>query len=358
MRPVNLPFFLSTTTDGLLNFFKSLKCTHPFFPSTTSNIVSVSKDTKIVQVFEKLINNRILSVPVLNKDGEVVSVFSMLDFVNHFVNNFNEEELKGLNTKKTSEFFFHYTDLKEKKREVLSERTAQVIDKEVQEIQTLDPVYTVEEGTNILEAIKILVQSRAHRVVVVDRKNGKLTGLITQSRLLEFLGTMLNSIKEADNTIKKLDLGVNQVITIHENKIAVSAFKLMKEHKISAVAIVNDEGVLMGNISANDLKLVGYDLAYFSYLSRPVREYLQWINDVELELSPNTSIRSQMFLQQQKKDKNLGLVVCTPENTLSFVIKTLNFYHIHRLYIVDDDRRPIGVISIHDILEKIFKPRL
>jgi len=340
-------------TKPLIMFFKAIKCNNSFFPNyNSSGLVSIKEDSTLPEVFEKLITNRILSVPVVNNEDKVVSLFSMLDLVCYFVNEFSEEQLKGLNSKKTSEFFFHYSTLKERKSELLSERTLNVCKKEIKDFQNLDPLFTIEDGVDVFEAIKILVKSGAHRVVVHNKKDGKLTGLITQSRILEFIGTsILDTVDEASQSIAELNLGLKRVISIDEKDMAINAFKLMNEKKISAVAVVDESGVLIGNISANDLKLVGYNLEYFSYLSRPTREYLLWVNDQ----SSKTSIRSQILLQEKQSDRDLLAITCNVDNTLAFVIKSLNLYHVHRLYIIDKDRRPIGVISIHDILEKLFK---
>jgi len=199
-----------------------------------------------------------------------------------------------------------------------------------------------------------MVESQARRVLVHNHTTGKLTGLITQSRLLEFVGTIQNSISEASCTVEQLNLGFKDVASVHENSMTINAFKLMKDKKISAVAVVDDEGKLVGNISSNDLKLVGNDLTYFTYLARSVREYISWVNSAELLKSP---LRNQSLLQTQKSEKDPFLVNCTKSNTLGFVIRTLNHYRVHRMYIVDDACRPIGVISIHDVLAQLMKNR-
>jgi CBS domain-containing protein len=346
---------MSATSDPLINFFKTVKCSNPFFPNANA-VVTINKDATITEAFEKLIKHKILSIPVLDKSGEAVSIFSMLDLVNHFVNEFDEEEIKCLNTTKTYDYFFHYADLKEKKQEIASERVGQVLQKELKEIETLDPVYMVDDDSDLLDAVKILTDSKSHRVLVYNHPTGKLTGLITQSRLLEFIGTMSNCLDEAHKTIQQLNLGTRQVVSVNEKSMAISAFRLMREKRVSAVAVVNDEGVLVGNISVNDLKLVGYNLSYFTYLSRSVREYLMWISSSEIQQSPHM-IRNQLLLQQQKKETDPIVVTCTKDNTLYFVIKTLNYYRVHRMYLVDESRRPIGVISIHDVLAHIMKSR-
>ena len=36
-----------------------------------------------------------------------------------------------------------------------------------------------------------------------------------------------------------------------------------------------------------------------------------------------------------------------------YVVKLVNFYGVHRVYIVDQQQRAVGVVSLHDILVAI-----
>jgi CBS domain-containing protein len=48
------------------------------------------------------------------------------------------------------------------------------------------------------------------------------------------------------------------------------------------------------------------------------------------------------------------LKTVTINDTLEDVINTLAEHRIHRLFIVNDDRKPIGVISLKDLLLEIL----
>ena len=65
-----------------------------------------------------------------------------------------------------------------------------------------------------------------------------------------------------------------KVITINQAEKAVEAFKAMHKHGVSAVAVVDDNGLLVGNISNTDLKVIGYDAALLSQLFIPITEFL------------------------------------------------------------------------------------
>jgi len=163
-----------------------------------------------------------------------------------------------------------------------------VLKKELKEIESLDPVYSVNDEAELLKVLKIMVDSKAHRVMVQDQETGKLNGLITQSRLLEFIETTLHSIRERDQTLSDLNLGFKEVASVNEKNMALTAFKQMTEKvkimapadskslffflagckRVSAVAVVNNEGTLVGNISVNDLK-VGKCLFISTFADRP-----------------------------------------------------------------------------------------
>jgi CBS-domain-containing membrane protein len=100
--------------------------------------------------------------------------------------------------------------------------------------------------------------------------------------------------------------------------------------------------------------LVGFDLEYFSYLSRSVSDYLSWLNTPEF--SKGSTVRTPLLLLS-KNEKGEIIVTCTKENTLGYVIKQLNYYRIHRIYVVDEQGRPTGIISISDILSLLLKNR-
>ncbi len=43
------------------------------------------------------------------------------------------------------------------------------------------------------------------------------------------------------------------------------------------------------------------------------------------------------------------------EHTLEQVLQQLVEHHIHRVYVVDDDRKPIGIVSLTDVLKLVVE---
>lgn len=56
-------------------------------------------------------------------------------------------------------------------------------------------------------------------------------------------------------TVEELKLGNREVISMSVNAQAIQAFYLMHVNKVSAVAIVDEKGTLVANLSASDIRV-------------------------------------------------------------------------------------------------------
>ena len=143
-----------------------------------------------------------------------------------------------------------------------------------------------------------------------------------------------------DKTLKELGLGVSGVFTTPRNSSVVwivlpltfhaylylqyNALHLMQTKLISGVALVDDDGKLAGNFSATDLR--GLYLEKFPMLLQPVSDYLE-------EFSPSS----------------LNAYCVKADATFANVVKELVESKLHRLWVIDDDYKPIGIVSLTDI---------
>ncbi|KAG9292003.1 hypothetical protein G9A89_017902 [Geosiphon pyriformis] len=117
-------------------------------------------------------------------------------------------------------------------------------------------------------------------------------------------------------------------ITIHDQ--ALAAFRKIYQDGVNAVAIVNDDGVLVGEVSAADLR--GLNRERLSDLKKPVIIFLDLCKGGLIK--PHT---------------------CRPRFTLSQVMSGIMLKKTHRAWVVDEDDVPIGVITLSDILS-MFLP--
>lgn len=92
-------------SNPISSFLQSLKLNAlPSFAALQhGKIVTVPKDAKIPETLQTLITHKITAVPVV-EDDKPLAIVSMIELMNHFLNNFEEENLKR-EVKHTYDFF-------------------------------------------------------------------------------------------------------------------------------------------------------------------------------------------------------------------------------------------------------------
>jgi len=127
-----------------------------------------------------------------------------------------------------------------------------------------------------------------------------------------------------------------KIITCHQSEKTIKAFKLMDEHKVSAVGVVDDKGRLVGNLSASDLK--GRGIADwgqgadpFGTLQMPVMSFLQ---QGGMTVFPVASV--------------------TSDTTFNFLLLKIMALRVHRLWVVDKKGKPVSVIALTDVMQALI----
>jgi len=95
-----------------------------------------------------------------------------------------------------------------------------------------------------------------HRLALFDA-DGQLTNVVSQSDMVKFLyGHMDELGRLGDATVADLGFvrGPASVVTVRPETPALDAMVLMEERSISAVAVVNENGGIIGNFSISELR--------------------------------------------------------------------------------------------------------
>lgn len=188
--------------------------------------------------------------------------------------------------------------------------------------------------TSLLDICKVLGGRHKHRVPITECSSGTpvCTGIISQSGLVAFIaskcsqGSMEETMTDAGLSFRK------DVVKIVDDASAASAFELLDSKRLSGIAVVDEDGKLIGNTSARDVKntvmdagRTGMDTDILSYLSR-VRQS-----------------------QVVKNDKYPSCHV-HEDATVGHVVNMLAKTGFHRVFVVDESMKPIGVVSFADII--------
>jgi len=253
----------------------------------------------------------------------------MVDIVKYLIAHFGPSNILG----KEKDFW----DLVEEEKNFATKTVNDVM---TYPLSTRNPFHPVREGYSALAVVEALAkEEKLHRVPVVDN-NRQMFNLVTQSQVVDFLHKNVTSLgKKANMPVGEIKGILKPVVSVTEESLAIDAFNLMVEKNISGLAVVDENGLLKGNLSIRDIKLISYDARLFWRLQQSVKNFI-------------LKLRAEW---QTKHGRPRKLKKVKTTATLQEVIKVLSENKIHRVYIYDPaTKKAEGVISLKDVLLEII----
>lgn len=197
------------------------------------------------------------------------------------------------------------------------------------------PDATLSELCHKLAARKTMT---CHRIPIIDKSSSKkCQSIVTQSALVKYLSDkcssedLQQSLDEAGFPYKKNVISVPDTLEAHK------AFDLLDSKRLSGLAVVDEEtGVLVGNTSARDMK--------YAYLD-------------EGRTDMNTDILSYLARVRMSTCKKARYPTCHvhDDSSVGHVINMIAKTGYHRIFVVDKDIKPLGVISVTDVLQFVIQ---
>jgi len=184
-------------------------------------------------------------------------------------------------------------------------------------------------------------QKEIHRVPVADEFEN-IIYILTQSRAVQWLEKHMPELGTRGHE-KIQDLGlVNQdhgvAITVNRKLRALEALKVIMDNKIQGLGVVDDDGRLVGSFSASDLKFMTAET--FPYLIHSVEQFIGMMR-----------ARLQGSVDPVPMPPPID---CKPTHSLWHVVNKLVKNHVHRVFVVDDDKKPIGVVTLTNVIEAML----
>jgi len=290
---------------------------------TTSN-----RDELIPVAFRKLVNTNVLSIPVLTKQGKFFAMMDAFDLVGFVTDQFSDiDQLQKVDIEA----------LFDKEKQFNNTTVGQIIK---HPIRKNSPYHPMTKGYSLFSTWEALALGGYHRVPVLDEDN-QICDVITQSMLIDFLYQNLEKINEmSDREIKDLKCLKHQtkVATIHNSSRAITAFREMIRLNVHGLAVLDDKGHLVDNISLRDLRGIHPDVNVFWRLWNTIAEY----KAKERADYPDHTPKEVIYV--------------VPTDTFGDVIEKMARQHIHRVYVVasSDNLTPTHVISQTDVLQEIL----
>jgi len=283
------------------------------------NVVIISSNSTPVQGFEKLLQNNILSAPVYDEvSKKYVGFLDVRDLVSYTVFAFDNHNTAAY----VAPGPIYTTIVDNVTVTYLARRNS------FRSVHTSATLYDVAE----------LLAASVHRVPIVDSK-GNIVSIISQSTLIQLFNKHLEEVLQSETNVnlQEIAVGTSPVISVTKDTSTVDTFRKMDAFNKAALAVVDEEGKLIGSISAKDLKLFIESSCSYDILKLPIMIFLNQIRSQQINIrSPSVSC-------------NLG-------ETLANVIGKLAATGVHRIYIVKSSQEyiPVRVISLMDVLKYVL----
>jgi|ERR1711915_87202 len=286
------------------------------FPAEPKVVESLNSGSSVEEAVKLLGSKGILSAPVTEESsGECIGIVDMLDIVSFVVSvapdpiALSEDELGSL--------------------EICGRAMAFESVKKVMNASKRNPYVPVFESNPVTMATGLFADG-VHRTPILDEEL-KIVHTVSQSDIVRHLAGTLHMGKLkviGEKPVRELGLGQQGVVSIGMDETVLCALQKLKDHGISALAVVSEEGKLEGNFSASDLK--GLYREHFPSLLLSVGDYLE-----------------------KHSPKSLKPVCVQPETTFLDLCKEFGESHVHRLWVLGEDFKPSGVISLTDVMKVV-----
>jgi len=282
--------------------------------------ICIREDDTVSSALEIIKNNKISSLPVQGKKGNFLGIVDILDLITFCTAKFSSVSLLASDSFRQMDEF------------------AKNPIKDIMDISGRNAWIYISYNSSLNELMRLL--SKVHRVAVIDEA-GDVIGLITQSRMVEFLYKRRNDWTDVmKEKVHKLEKNVE---TINMKEFVIEAFKRIWDKEVTGLAVVNNDGKLVANISASDLlKTRVFPVGEMIHdLYQPIKNFLNIRED----------IKDRVMLADKPEYKPIS--VSAHDNLESSMLKCLE-NKVHRVFIQDDKGKPIGVISLSDMIRQFL----
>ncbi|KAF9992359.1 AMP-activated serine/threonine-protein kinase regulatory subunit [Entomortierella chlamydospora] len=188
---------------------------------------------------------------------------------------------------------------------------------------------------SLYDACQLLVESRAHRLplVDVDSETGEemIVSVLTQYRILKFIAMNYQDEKTLRQPLSELKIGIYTDLAVADLSTPVmSVIDMFVKRRISSVPIVDEEGVVLNVFETVDVMTLVKAGVY---------------TDLDLCVAEALLRRPEDFA---------GVHTCTLNDSLSSIFGTIRKSQVHRLIVVDSGNKLKGIVSLSDIMRYLI----
>ncbi|KAH8310841.1 hypothetical protein KR044_003186 [Drosophila immigrans] len=306
LEKVNLSDFEEDDSQIFVKFFRFHKC-YDLIP-TSAKLVVFDTQLLVKKAFYALVYNGVRAAPLWDSEKQqFVGMLTITDFI------------------KILQMYYKSPNASmEQLEEHKLDTWRSVLHNQVMPLVSIGP------DASLYDAIKILIHSRIHRLPVIDPATGNVLYILTHKRILRFLFLYINELPKPaymQKSLRDLKIGTyDNIETADETTSIITALKKFVERRVSALPLVDGEGRLVDIYAKFDVINLAAEKTY---------------NDLDISLRKANEHRNEWFEGVQK---------CNLDESLYTIMERIVRAEVHRLVVVDEHRKVIGIISLSDIL--------
>lgn len=196
------------------------------------------------------------------------------------------------------------------------------------------PLVSITPEASLFDAVYSLIKNKIHRLPIIDPVSGNVLYILTHKRILRFLHLFISELPKPRFMCKPLgELRVgtfNDIAFIYTDTPIITALNLFVERRVSALSVVDQSGRVVDVYSKFDVINLAAEKNY---------------NNLDMTVTQALHHRSQYFE---------GVVKCHRQESLETIVGRLVHAEVHRVVVVDENDRVVGILSLSDILQALI----
>ncbi|VDK67228.1 unnamed protein product [Onchocerca ochengi] len=293
------------------SFMRAHKC-YDLIPTSTKLVV-FDTELPVKKAFFALIYNGVRAAPLWDsKKQEFVGMLTITDFIRILQK--------------------YYTNSGSRSKDIqnLEKHKIATWRKELEQDGHLKLLASISPSESLFQAVQILCKEKVHRLPVMEEGTGNIAFILTHKRLMKFLYLYMIDLPRPsfmEKTPFELGIGTwDDVSTITQNTPLIDVMNLFLSKRVSALPVLDENGKVVDIYAKFDAINLAADKSY-----------------IDLDVTAQEALRHRV-------DWFEGVRCCSPNDSLMTIIEMLVRAEVHRLVIVDYDKKVKGIISLSDIL--------
>lgn len=255
---------------------------------------------------------------------------------------------------------------------------------------------TLNSKIDLKSKVRNLRPGNVKRVPILNPKTKRIANIISQSAIIKYVDDLVqqrikDEVEKSKGQVESqdvklpsifeltaLDLNLlKNVIVVDENTSMRAALEIMANTKLTAVGVVDEDGKLIYVVTTKDLlgfKSLEHLALNRMQIEKDIRDFnapIEQSNNLDEESVSSLKssgkaladltvidfiahVRQEELVKDPRRKARAPVCKVLPTAPLKKIIARMSKAKVHRIFIVDEEGKPVGVASVRDIVRIMF----